>query len=73
MAVGGAHSARVRGRRARRLHRCGFHRDYDIAPDAERFLMSFSADQTESSEPDVPQINIVLNWFEELKERVPVE
>ena len=28
--------------------------------------------QTEAGEPSSSQINIVLNWFEELKERVPV-
>ena len=47
-------------------------RDYDITPDGERFIMVFPADQADSSEPARPQINIVLNWFEELKERVPV-
>jgi hypothetical protein len=26
-----------------------------------------------SEESENPKINIVLNWFEELKERVPVE
>ncbi len=49
-----------------------FHRDYDITPDGERFLMVFPADQTDGEEPPRLQINIVLNWFEELKERVPV-
>ena len=49
-----------------------FHRDYDITPDGERFLMVFPAGQDSSAEPARPQINIVLNWFEELKERVPV-
>ena len=48
------------------------HRDYDITPDGQRFLMVFPADQAGSSEPTRPQINIVLNWFGELKERVPV-
>ena len=47
-------------------------RDYDMAPDGERFLMIFPADQDEFTEPPRPQINIVLNWFEELKQRVPV-
>ena len=45
--------------------------DYDITPDGERFIMVFPEDQAESGPPR-PQINIVLNWFEELKERVPV-
>lgn len=42
---------------------------YDIHPDGTHFIMV--------SEPDVPlapsrQINIVLNWFEELKRLAPV-
>ena len=48
------------------------YRDYDITPDGKRLLMVFPADQADSGEPARPQINIVLNWFEELKERVPV-
>jgi serine/threonine-protein kinase len=48
------------------------YRDYDISPDGERLLMVFPADQPDSGDPSRPQINIVLNWFEELKERVPV-
>ena len=48
-----------------------YHRDHDITTDGERFLMVFPADQADS-EPARPQINIVTNWFEELKERVPV-
>lgn len=43
-------------------------RDYDITADGERFIMIFPADQTESARP---RINVVLNWFEEVKERVP--
>ncbi len=41
---------------------------FDISPDGERFLMS----KIESNQR-VPslQINVVLNWFEELKRRVP--
>ncbi len=48
-------------------------RPYDIAPDGQRFLMVFPAAQADSviASSD-EQINIVLNWFEELKERVPV-
>ncbi len=49
-----------------------YYRDYDITPDGERFVMVFPADQTEGGESSRPQINIVLNWFEELKARVPV-
>ena len=48
------------------------YRDYDMSPDGERLLMVFPADRADSGEPSRPQINIVLNWFEELKARVPV-
>ncbi len=41
--------------------------DYDIAPDGQHFVMI-----KESTEQMAPtQINVVLNWFEELKRRVP--
>jgi len=40
-------------------------RQYDVAPDGQRFLM-IKQEQTE-----VTQINVVLNWFEELKRLVP--
>ena len=49
-----------------------YHRDYDIEPDDERFVMVFPADPREASEPDSPEIIVVQNWFEELKARVPV-
>ena len=42
--------------------------NYDVTADGQRFLM-ISAGETDS---DRMQINVVLNWFEELKERVPV-
>ncbi len=48
------------------------YRDYDISLDGERLLMVFPADRLDTGEPTRPQINVVLNWFEELKERVPV-
>jgi Tol biopolymer transport system component len=48
------------------------YRDYDMSPDGKRLLMVFPADRPDSGEPVRPQINIVLNWFEELKARVPV-
>ncbi len=40
-------------------------RQYDIAPDGQRFLM-IQIEQTAAA-----QINVVLNWFEELKRLVP--
>ncbi len=40
---------------------------YDIMPDGQRFIMIDAGDH--SSPPT--QLNIVLNWFEELKKKVP--
>ncbi len=42
--------------------------DYDISPDGQRFLMMKEADEGEVPQA---QINVVLNWFEELKRLVP--
>jgi len=46
---------------------------YDISPDGDRFLILKPSVMTdiESSWETPQRINIVLNWFEELKERVP--
>ena len=41
--------------------------DYDVSPDGQRFLMLKATEQAQSPE----QINVVLNWFEELKQKVP--
>ena len=41
-------------------------------PDGKRFVVIVPPGQTESTEFAQPQINVILNWFEELKERVPV-
>jgi Tol biopolymer transport system component len=42
--------------------------DYDVSPDGQRFLMLKSTEQEQTAPT---QINVVLNWFEELKRRVP--
>ena len=42
---------------------------YDVSPDGQRFLMVKETDQNTA----VTQISVVLNWFEELKRRVPAE
>jgi serine/threonine-protein kinase len=42
--------------------------DYDVSPDGRRFLMLKPAETQISA---LTQINVVLNWFEELKRRVP--
>ncbi len=41
--------------------------DYDIHPDGKRFLMM----KEETGQQETAQINVVLNWFEELKRLVP--
>ena len=45
-------------------------RNYDVAPDG-RFLMVFADELTNEDDPPL-QINVVLNWFDELTKRVPV-
>ena len=39
--------------------------DFDVSPDGQRFLMLKADTQAPA------QINVVLNWFEELKQKVP--
>ncbi|MBI4471972.1 MAG: PD40 domain-containing protein, partial [Acidobacteria bacterium] len=43
-----------------------FSREYDVAPDGQRFVMIKQADATEQG-PRGPDVTVVLNWFEELK------
>ena len=43
-------------------------RSLDISPDGERFVMIVPF---RAQPQPVMEINVVLNWFEELKERVP--
>ena len=49
----------------------GVMRNYDVAPDG-RFLMVRSGTPSGVEDSAPPQINVVLNWFEEIKQRVPV-
>ena len=42
-------------------------RNYDVTPDGRRFVMIKESEQESAS----VQINVVLNWFEELKRLVP--
>jgi len=42
---------------------------YDVSPDGQRFLMPI----LEEGQMAVTRINVVLNWFEELKRLVPTE
>ena len=45
-------------------------RTYDVSPDGERFLM---IKQGGSDETSTTELILVLNWFEELKQRVPTD
>jgi serine/threonine-protein kinase len=50
----------------------GGHR-WDLSPDGKRFLMLKEAGTAASAAAGPRKINIVLNWFEELKQRVPTK
>jgi Tol biopolymer transport system component len=47
-------------------------RNYDITPDGKQFLAVVNPLQAEQTS-GAPQIQVVLNWFRELQERVPVK
>ena len=42
--------------------------NYDVTPDGQRFVFVQPLGDTDS----LREINVVMNWFEELKERVPI-
>jgi hypothetical protein len=44
---------------------------YGITPPGGKFVVPVTAEQTESGTPTAPQIQVVLNWLEELKRLVP--
>ena len=46
-------------------------RDMAVSPDGQRFLF-LTDERADRGSEDVTQIDVVLNWFEELTERVPV-
>jgi serine/threonine-protein kinase len=52
----------------------GFERNSDITLDGKRFIGVVPAGQNAAAAaPVAPQIQVVLNWFEELKARVPTK
>jgi Tol biopolymer transport system component len=55
--------------RTRALLRIGFPGNYDISPKGDRFAII--VDATASTDTGGHGIDVVLNWFEELKQRVP--
>jgi serine/threonine-protein kinase len=47
---------------------------WDISPDGKRFLMLKESAASKTAAAEAPRkINIVVNWFEELKQRVPTK
>ena len=48
-------------------------RGYDITPDGKSFVVMIPKSQPDPSKVSPEQINITLNWFEELKQRAPVK
>ena len=47
------------------------YREYDVFPNGREMILVFPAARSEQAEPATPRIHTVLNWFEELKARVP--
>jgi serine/threonine protein kinase/Tol biopolymer transport system component len=45
--------------------------NYDVAPDGRRFIGVVDAERDQSGSAAAPKIQIVINWFEELKARAP--
>ncbi|MBI1872379.1 MAG: PD40 domain-containing protein [Acidobacteria bacterium] len=46
-------------------------RSFDITPDGKQFLGMVVAGEAQSGTPTAARIEVVLNWVEELKQRVP--
>ncbi len=46
---------------------------WDISPDGKRFLMMKESGSSQAASPGPRKIVVVLNWFEELKQRVPTK
>jgi Tol biopolymer transport system component len=46
-------------------------RNHDIFPDGQRFIGVHDATTSRAGTVSIPRIQVVLNWFEELKQRVP--
>ena len=50
-----------------------YERPYDISRDGQHFFGLIDAAQAQAGAPAEEQIQVVLNWLEELKQRVPVK
>ncbi len=47
-------------------------RSFDISPDGKRFIVVLQGSDIQTGRRPAEQINFVLNWFQELKQRVPL-
>src|SRR5262249_35416796 len=47
-------------------------RNYDISPDGNSFVL-ITADESKPGSQLASQLKVTLNWFEELKQRVPIK
>src|SRR5262245_37729193 len=54
------------------IQNIGSPRNYDMTPDG-KFIIVLNAEQDQNTQSSTPQLNVVLNWFRELQERVPVK
>jgi len=41
---------------------------YDVAPDGKRFLML----KRSATEGVTPELHVILNWFDDLRKKVPL-
>jgi len=48
-------------------------RNYDVSLDGKRFVGVIASGVTDSGAPRTPQIDVVLNWFEEVRRLVPAK
>ena len=50
------------------------YRDYDVTRTGDKFviLVPEQKDTTKAKTAEAPQIDVVMGWIEELKQRVPV-
>jgi len=55
------------------LRDLGFGRNFDIMPDGKRFVGIVDARGAKPGASTAERIQVVLNWFEELKQHVPVK
>jgi len=48
-------------------------RNYDVSLDGKRFIGVIASGVTDSGTPRTQQIQVVLNWFEEVRRREPAK